>query len=132
MESCVCACCETTRSISGKQCAVVPPTTTCSARFAPEFGASRGDMDWQREIATLGEGCLKSVVSPGQPIHRLLIRFDLPPGVLDSLKSEFPDIQIEQRPDAFNNPTPLSDADAVVTWALSPEEIDAAPNLRWV
>ena len=80
----------------------------------------------------MGEGCLKSVDSPGQPIHRLLIRFDLPPGVLDSLKAEFPEIQIEQRPDAFSDPTPLGDADAVVTWALSPEEIDAAPNLRWV
>jgi phosphoglycerate dehydrogenase-like enzyme len=89
-------------------------------------------MDWQREIATLDEECLKSAGSSERPDHRLLIRFDLPPGVLDSLKAEFPEVRFEQRPDAFRNPTPLGDADAVVTWALSPDEIDAAPNLRWV
>lgn len=80
----------------------------------------------------MGEECHKSADSEAQPLHRLLIRFDLPPGILDSLKAEFPTVQIEQAPDAFHNPTPLDDADAVVTWALSPSEIDAAPNLRWV
>lgn len=80
----------------------------------------------------MGEECLKSVDSTQRPARRLLIRFDLPPGILASLKDEFPDIQIDQAPDAFRSPTPLGDADAVVTWALSPEEIDAAPNLRWV
>ncbi len=89
-------------------------------------------MVWQREISTLGEACLKSEDKPRRAPRRMLIRFDLPPGVLHSLKSEFPEIQIEQAPDAFRNPTPLGDADAVVTWALSPEEIDAAPNLSWV
>lgn len=78
------------------------------------------------------EECLKSADNVVQPLRRLLIRFDLPPGVLDSLKAEFPGVQIDQAPDAFRNPTPLGDADAVVTWALSPAEIDAAPNLRWV
>lgn len=76
--------------------------------------------------------CLKSADSTAHPLRRLLIRFDLPPGFLDSLKAEFPTVQIEQAPDAFHNPTPLGDADAVVTWALSPTEIDDAPNLRWV
>jgi len=80
----------------------------------------------------LVEECLKSADNVVQPLRRLLIRFDLPPGVLDSLKAEFPGVQIDQAPDAFRNPTPLGDADAVVTWALSPAEIDAAPNLRWV
>lgn len=80
----------------------------------------------------MGGECHKSADSSSPVLHRLLIRYDLPPGVLDSLKAEFPSIQIEQAPDAFFNPTPLGDADAVVTWALSPDEIDAAPNLRWV
>lgn len=89
-------------------------------------------MDWPREIAILDEGCLKSAAEHGRPLQKLLIRFDLPPGVLESLKSSFPLIEIVQAPDAFTNPTPLGDADAVVTWDLSPAEIDAAPNLRWV
>lgn len=80
----------------------------------------------------MGGECLKSADSTKPASHRLLIRFDLPPGFLDSLKAEFPDIEIEQAPDAFRNPTPLGDADAVVTWALSPAEIESAPNLRWV
>ncbi len=61
-----------------------------------------------------------------------MIRFDLPPGVLESFQSEFPGVQIDQAPDAFHNPIPLGDVDAAVTWALTPAEIDAAPNLRWV
>lgn len=78
------------------------------------------------------EGCLKSEDDAAGASHRLLIRFDLPPGFLESLRGEFPALHIDQAPDAFRNPTPVGDADAVVTWALSPEEIDAAPNLRWV
>jgi len=62
----------------------------------------------------------------------MMIRFDLPPGVLESFQAEFPSIEFIQVPDAFHAPTPLGDVDAVVTWALSPAEIDAAPNLRWV
>ncbi len=89
-------------------------------------------MAWQREIATLGGECRKSADSPANQSHRLLIRYDLPPGLLDSLEAEFPRIRIEQAPDAFRHPTPLGDADAVVTWDLSPDEIEAAPNLRWV
>ena len=61
-----------------------------------------------------------------------MIRFDLPPGVLESFQSEFPSIEFIQAPDAFHNPIPLGDVDAAVTWALTPAEIDAAPNLRWV
>ncbi|HET9661974.1 MAG TPA: D-2-hydroxyacid dehydrogenase [Thermomicrobiales bacterium] len=80
----------------------------------------------------MGEGCLKSADSSTRPVRRLLIRFDLPPGVFESLQNEFPEILIEQAPDAFRTPMPLGDAEAVVTWALTPEEIDAAPNLRWV
>lgn len=62
----------------------------------------------------------------------MMIRFDLPPGVLESFQHEFPSIEFIQAPDAFHTPTPLGDVDAVVTWELSPAEIDAAPNLRWV
>ena len=108
------------------------PTRTCSARCAPVSGANRGVTDWQREIATLGEECLKSEDSATEPSARLVISFDLPPGVLDGLRTDFPDVEIEQAPDAFLTPTPIGEADAVVTWALTPEEIDAAPNLRWV
>jgi phosphoglycerate dehydrogenase-like enzyme len=61
-----------------------------------------------------------------------MIRFDLPPGVLESFQAEFPSIEFVQAPDAFHSPTPLGDVDAAVTWALTPDEIDAAPNLRWV
>lgn len=61
-----------------------------------------------------------------------MIRFDLPPGVLESFQAEFPSVEFIQAPDAFHSPTPLGDVDAAVTWALAPEEIDAAPNLRWV
>ncbi len=80
----------------------------------------------------MGEECLKSEDSAKRPRARLLVRFDLPPDVLEGLRADFPDIEIEQAPDAFLYPTPIGDADAVVTWALTPEEIDAAPNLRWV
>lgn len=80
----------------------------------------------------MGEGCLKSVDSAKPRAHIMPVRHQLPPGLLDSLQAEFPDVRFEQRPDAFYEPTPLGDADAVVTWSLSPEEIDAAPNLRWV
>lgn len=89
-------------------------------------------MDWLKGIVTLVEECLKSAGNEYRELRKLLIRFDLPPGVLDELKSTFPEIEIRQAPDAFRNPTPIGDADAVVTWALTPEEIDAAPNLRWV
>lgn len=68
----------------------------------------------------------------GSTSHHLLIRYDLPLGVLDGLRRDFPGLRIDQAPDAFSNPTPIGSADAVVTWALSEEEIDAAPNLRWV
>jgi phosphoglycerate dehydrogenase-like enzyme len=61
-----------------------------------------------------------------------MIRFDLPPGVLESLRADFPSVEIVAAPDAFHSPTPLGDVDAVVTWALTPDEIAAAPNLRWV
>jgi D-2-hydroxyacid dehydrogenase (NADP+) len=61
-----------------------------------------------------------------------MIRFDLPPGVLDSFQAEFPSVEFIQAPDAFHTSTPLGDVDAAVTWALTPEEIDAAPNLGWV
>jgi D-2-hydroxyacid dehydrogenase (NADP+) len=61
-----------------------------------------------------------------------MIRYDLPPGVLDSFRNEFPSIEFIQAPDAFHSSTPLGDVDAAVTWALTPEEIEAAPNLRWV
>ena len=80
----------------------------------------------------MGEECLKSEDDVTRPLNRLLIRFDLPPGVLESLQADFPGIQIEQAPDAFRALTPIGDAEAVVTWALTPAEIDAAPNLRWV
>ena len=80
----------------------------------------------------MGEECLKSEDNVLRPLNRLLIRFDLPPGVLDSLRADFPGIQIDQAADAFRALTPIGDADAVVTWALDPAEIDAAPNLRWV
>ena len=68
----------------------------------------------------------------GSPLKRILIRYDLPPGVFDTFQAEFPSIDFIQAPDAFHSPTPLGDVDAVVTWALTPEEIEAAPNLRWV
>jgi phosphoglycerate dehydrogenase-like enzyme len=61
-----------------------------------------------------------------------MIRFDLPPGVLDTFQVEFPSVEFIQAPDAFHSATPLGDADVAVTWALTPDEIDAAPNLRWV
>jgi D-2-hydroxyacid dehydrogenase (NADP+) len=61
-----------------------------------------------------------------------MIRYDLPPGVLDSFRNEFPSIEFIHAPDAFHSSTPLGDVDAAVTWALTPEEIEAAPNLRWV
>jgi len=61
-----------------------------------------------------------------------MIRFDLPPGVFDSFQAEFPSVEFIQAADAFHTPTPLGDVDAAVTWALTPEEIEAAPNLRWV
>jgi phosphoglycerate dehydrogenase-like enzyme len=80
----------------------------------------------------LGEECHKSADSVATPLRRLLIRFDLPPGILESLRNDFPDVGIEQAPDAFRTRTPLGDADGVVTWALDSTEIDAAPNLKWV
>lgn len=80
----------------------------------------------------MGEECHKSAAKAPRPLRRLLIRFDLPPGILETLRANFPHIDIVQAPDAFTNPTPVGDADALVTWALSPDEIDAAPNLRWV
>lgn len=61
-----------------------------------------------------------------------MIRYDLPPGVLESLQSEFTSVEFVQAPDAFSAPTPLGDVDAVVTWTLTPDEINSAPNLRWV
>src|SRR5690349_9190999 len=115
-----------TKSTSAKRCGQAPPTTTCCERCARVSGANRGGTVWQREISTLGEECLKSADSAATPLRRLLIRFDLPPGILESLRNDFPDVEIEQAPDAFRTRTPLGDADAVVTWALDPAEIDAA------
>ena len=80
----------------------------------------------------MAEGCHKSAGDAAFGPHHLLIRFDLPTEFLQTLRADFPDVQIEQSPDAFLNPTPIGPADALVTWALTPQEIEAAPNLRWV
>lgn len=80
----------------------------------------------------MAEACHRSADKQSGPLHRVLIRYDLPPGILDRLATTFPDIDFLQAPDAFRQPTPIGDADAVVTWALTPEEIAAAPRLRWV
>lgn len=80
----------------------------------------------------MGEVCHKSVDRTDSPNRRILIRYDLPAGVLESLRAEFPSVEFIQAPDAFRSPTPIGDAEAVVTWALTEEEVAAAPNLRWV
>ena len=53
------------------------------------------------------------------------------PAQILELETEFPGLRVVRaRPDTFR--AELSDADAVVTWQLSPEELAAAPRLRWV
>ncbi|MCA9860005.1 MAG: D-2-hydroxyacid dehydrogenase [Thermomicrobiales bacterium] len=80
----------------------------------------------------MGEECLKSADSAAAPLRRLMVRYSLPPGTLESLQAAFPDIEFIQAEDAFVQLTPLGDVDAVVTWNLAEDEIAAAPNLRWV
>jgi phosphoglycerate dehydrogenase-like enzyme len=63
--------------------------------------------------------------------HRFAL-WTAPDWFADKLKSEFPDIEFVTRKNYDTVAEDIRDADVVVSWSLSGEQIKAATRLRWV
>jgi D-2-hydroxyacid dehydrogenase (NADP+) len=68
----------------------------------------------------------------GQELRTLLLRFPLEERLLERLRSRFPDVEVvaATSDDLFDRR--LAEADAIVGWRVTAEEIAAAPRLKWV
>jgi len=62
-------------------------------------------------------------------------RFELwqaPPWIAEKLRAQFPGLQVVQRTKYQGIEDDLRDAEIAITWSLRPEQVRAAPKLRWV
>ncbi len=71
--------------------------------------------------------------------HKVVIvvyhRFSLwqaPPWFAERLRKEFDDVEVVQLQDYSALDRELANADIAITWSLRPEQIKAAPRLRWI
>lgn len=63
--------------------------------------------------------------------HRFAL-WTAPDWFVEKLRSEFPDITFTNRRSYDNIEADLRDADVIVSWSLTGEQIKAAPHLRWI
>jgi phosphoglycerate dehydrogenase-like enzyme len=70
-------------------------------------------------------------MSGAHRLDRFLIRFDLPSGFVDALRSDFPEIDFIVD-DGLSSDSDLSDIDAALTWRMSADEVAGARRLQWV
>jgi len=62
-------------------------------------------------------------------------RFELwqaPTWIAEKLRAEFPGIEVVQRKEYEGIEQDLRDAEVAITWSLRPEQVRAAPKLRWI
>jgi D-2-hydroxyacid dehydrogenase (NADP+) len=71
------------------------------------------------------------VTQTERELKTFLIRIDFPQPALERLRATFPDIDFITKEDS-GYASALSQADALLTWGLSEEEIEAASRLKWV
>src|SRR6476646_3916292 len=55
-----------------------------------------------------------------------------PPWFVDKLRAEFPDSEVLYSPQKRDDAQALNGADVMIGWALPPEQLRAAKNLRWI
>ncbi len=73
--------------------------------------------------------------SPGRSpmtIKKVVIGVDIWGNVAETVKERFPDIDVVLEPDAEKVVAQLADADAYTGFRLSAEQLDRAPELKWV
>jgi phosphoglycerate dehydrogenase-like enzyme len=77
--------------------------------------------------------------SPDDPIPKLLIfvhhPFDLwnaPAWFSQRIQADFPNIDVVHLPDYQRVDAEIRDTDIAITWSIKPEQVRAAPKLRWI
>lgn len=71
---------------------------------------------------------MRALISIQQPVRA----WQIPPASVDVLRQRFPDVDFLHATDDDLRARGLAEADVAFTWILSPAELAAAPNLRWV
>lgn len=67
----------------------------------------------------------------GNPIETLLLGVPIPDEHLENLRAKYPEITFIRAPREELDPY-LPDADAVIAWHLTPEQLAIAPRLKWL